>query len=172
MTRVTAEFARLADEDGLTGLANRRAAERALAEFLRDPVAPPVALLFLDIDRFKGINDRHGHATGDRVLRECAQLMRQGSRGRDVVARWGGEEFVLLLAEADLPRAVEVAERIRLAVAKADWETVAPGLLVTLSIGIAASAEVPARDATSLVALADRRLYAAKAAGRDRVVAA
>ncbi|MBK8324374.1 MAG: GGDEF domain-containing protein [Betaproteobacteria bacterium] len=171
MSRVTAEFARLADEDALTGLANRRAGERALADALADPGNAPIALLFLDIDRFKGINDRHGHATGDRVLRECAHLMRQGSRARDLAARWGGEEFLLLLADADLARAVEVAERLRVAVARFDWGTVAPGLVVTLSIGIATSRESPAADPAALVALADRRLYKAKEAGRDRVVA-
>jgi diguanylate cyclase (GGDEF)-like protein len=169
MARVTAELAKLADEDSLTGLANRRAGERVLAAALEGASPAPLALLFIDLDHFKAINDRFGHAMGDRVLRECAQLMRQGSRAQDVAARWGGEEFLLMLVGADAARAGEIAERLRSAVERFDWSALHPALAVTLSIGLASSAE--ATGAGPLLALADARLYAAKSAGRNRVVA-
>jgi diguanylate cyclase len=170
MARVTAELSRLADEDSLTGLANRRAAERALHVALEGPDAAPLALLFIDIDHFKAINDRFGHGMGDRVLRECAQLMRQGSRAQDVAARWGGEEFLLILMGADASRAREIAERLRGAVERFDWTTLDRSLAVTLSIGLASSTEAQAGDANSLLALVDARVYSAKAQGRNRVV--
>lgn len=172
MARVTAELARLADEDALTGLANRRAAERALRAALESPDPQPVSLLYLDLDHFKAVNDRFGHPMGDRVLRECAQLMRQGSRSGDLASRWGGEEFLVILQGADAARAREIAERLRHAIEGFDWHAIEAALGVTTSIGLASSTEVPGHDAHALLALADRRLYAAKAAGRNRVVAA
>jgi diguanylate cyclase (GGDEF)-like protein len=109
---------------------------------------------------------------GDRVLRECAQLMRQGSRVHDIAARWGGEEFLLILMGADASRAGEIAERLRSAVERFDWTPLDESLGVTLSIGLASSAEAKGKDAGALLALADARVYAAKAQGRNRVVAA
>lgn len=171
MARVTAELAKLADEDSLTGLFNRRAAERALRVALEGPNPGTLSLLYIDLDHFKSINDRFGHAMGDRVLRECAQLMRLGSRTQDVAARWGGEEFVLVLVGADAARAAEIAERLRNSVERFDWNALDPGLAVTLSIGLASSAEAHGATPEGLLALADSRLYAAKARGRNRVVA-
>jgi diguanylate cyclase len=171
MAKVTLELARLADEDSLTGLANRRAAERALRSALEGGQTDPLALLFMDLDHFKAINDRFGHAMGDRVLRECAQLMRLGSRSVDLAARWGGEEFLLILVGADAGRAIEIAERLRLAVERFDWAALDPALAVTLSIGLASSSEIARGDAGALLALADARVYAAKAQGRNRIVA-
>src|SRR6185503_10956532 len=124
-----------------------------------------------DIDHFKAINDRFGHGMGDRVLRECAQLMRQGSRSQDVAARWGGEEFMLILVGADAARAGEIAERLRSTVERFDWAVLDSSLAVTLSIGLASSGETRSSDPGALFALADSRVYAAKAAGRNRVVA-
>jgi diguanylate cyclase (GGDEF)-like protein len=169
MARVTAELAKLADEDALTGLANRRAAERVLGAAVAG--AMPLAVLFIDLDHFKSINDRLGHAMGDRVLRECAQLIRLGSRSGDVAARWGGEEFLLVLTGADAGRATEIAERLRVAVERYEWGALDRSLAVTLSIGLACSTEVPAGGAAELLALADARVYAAKKDGRNRVVA-
>jgi diguanylate cyclase len=167
MAKVTAELAKLADEDALTGLANRRAAERALRLHLNG--GAPLAVLFVDLDHFKAINDRFGHAMGDRVLRECAQLMRQGSRTQDVVARWGGEEFLMILGGADAARAHEIAERLRASVERFDWSTLDSRLSLTLSVGLASSGE--AQSLESLLQLADARVYAAKSAGRNQVVA-
>ena len=123
----------------------------------------------LDLDHFKSINDRFGHAMGDRVLRECAQLMRQGSRAGDIVARWGGEEFLLVLLRSDAAGAAEIGERLRRAVERFDWSSLDRSLGVTFSIGLASSHEV--EGAVPLLALADSRVYAAKARGRNRIVA-
>lgn len=171
MARVTAELAKLADEDALTGLPNRRAAERALRAALGSPDPQPVSLLFLDLDHFKRVNDEFGHATGDRVLQECAQIMRQGSRSGDLAARWGGEEFLVILQGADAARAHEIAERLRHAIQHFEWKAIAPALRVTVSIGLSSSPEVDGGDLQALVARADERLYAAKARGRNRVEA-
>jgi diguanylate cyclase (GGDEF)-like protein len=175
MKQVTAELSRLADEDALTGLQNRRAAERKLRDVFSGRSAaptPPISVLFIDLDHFKHINDHFGHAMGDDVLRECARLMRQASRAADIAARWGGEEFILILIDADRARAGEVAERLRDAIAKYDWAQRAPGLKVTCSIGLAAAVECDSPRAETLLALADARLYRAKESGRNRVTSA
>ncbi len=172
MKRVTAELSRLADEDALTGLYNRRAAERALYEAFSRPdgTVPVLALLFIDLDHFKLINDQFGHAMGDTVLRECARQMRQSSRAADMAARWGGEEFVLILNDASRARASEIAERLRDAIASHDWARHDAALSVTCSIGLATAEERDPARVDALVALADARLYRAKQNGRNRVV--
>jgi diguanylate cyclase (GGDEF)-like protein len=98
--------------------------------------------------------------------------MRQGSRSQDIAARWGGEEFLLILLGADASRAEEIAERLRSSVERFDWAGVDRSLAVTFSIGLASSTEASGGDADALLALADARVYAAKASGRNRVVAA
>ena len=171
MKQVTAELSRLADEDALTGLQNRRAAERALRNTLSGSGnVPALTVLFIDLDHFKHINDRFGHAMGDDVLRECARLMRQASRAADVAARWGGEEFMLILMDADRARGGEIAERLRAAIEQYDWPRHAPALKVTCSIGLASAVECAPPRADSLLGLADARLYRAKEAGRNRIV--
>lgn len=162
------ELARLARRDALTGLPNRRALEEELArEAARAARAgAPLSAVALDVDRFKLVNDRHGHAAGDAVLQAIASRAAAALRGGDVLARVGGEEFVALLPGADLARAVEVAERIR---ARIGAEPVGAAGVVTVSLGCAALA--PGEDGRSLLARADARLYEAKRAGRDRVVA-
>jgi diguanylate cyclase (GGDEF)-like protein len=167
MASVTAELARLADEDSLTGLANRRAAERVLRVALGDANASPVALLFIDIDHFKAINDRFGHGMGDRVLRECAQLMRHSSRSQDIAARWGGEEFLLILhgrrcvaCRRDRRAPAQRRRAVRLDHARSR-------LAVTLSIGLASSGEAAGHGAGALLALADARVYSAQGRGAE-----
>ncbi len=154
--------------DPLTGLANRRALAQRLAALLGDAAAAgqPVALAMLDLDRFKQINDRHGHLVGDRVLVATAQLLRECVRHGDLVARIGGEEFLTVLPDADAARAREICERIRQRVAGHDWSAMAPGLTVTLSAGLAGT---PPYDETALTTRADAALYRAKAGGRNRV---
>lgn len=154
--------------DPLTGLYNRRAVDQRVAALLRDAEAAgqPVALAMLDLDRFKQINDRHGHLVGDRVLVATAQLLRECVRHGDLLARIGGEEFLAVLPDADAVHAREICERIRQRVAGHDWAALAPGLVVTLSAGLASS---PPYDETALTTRADAALYRAKAAGRDRV---
>ena len=162
--------------DPLTGVNNRRFFDQRLLEEVARAQrhALPLACLLLDIDRFKNINDAHGHQVGDRVLIKTASLMRAQLRGSDLLARYGGEEFTALLTHTDCGAALEIAERIRKTVA--EHEFIIPeqdNLRVTLSIGVALL-EAPGTDiqeeSTRLVACADHALYAAKNGGRNRVM--
>ncbi len=155
----------LAVTDALTGLRNRRYVRRHLDSLLRSGAA--VSVLLIDADRFKSLNDRHGHAAGDAALREIAFRLREHLRAADVVARYGGEEFLVVMAGTGLEEAQAVAERLRASVA--DTPVVVPGhmLPVTVSIGIAVTHGEAAAD--DLVAAADAALYRAKDSGRNRV---
>lgn len=160
-----AQLERLADEDPLTGLPNRRRMERALADaphYL--PAASSFALI--DVDHFKHVNDRYGHIVGDRVLARLARLLTRGTRPTDLVARVGGEEFAVLLAD-DVARTAQALERVRGVIAAETWDDLAPGLHVTVSIGL-----VPLHLGESLTAVLERAdvpLYEAKRNGRDQV---
>jgi diguanylate cyclase (GGDEF)-like protein len=162
-------LARLAREDALTRLPNRRAFDEALAlEVARAAGSGrPLAALVLDVDHFKRVNDGHGHAAGDAVLVEVAARAAAALRSGDLLARIGGEEFAALLPGADLGAAREAGERIRAAVAGEPVAAAGRQLGVTVSIGCAALAA--GEGGWALLARADERLYAAKAAGRDRV---
>jgi diguanylate cyclase (GGDEF)-like protein len=164
-----AEFAASAERDPLTGLGNRRHLQRRFAELLPAGLASEreLAVAQIDIDHFKTINDTHGHALGDRVLVQLAQLLRDNSRAGDVLVRHGGEEFVVVLPGMSLQRASEVCERLRARVAEHPWGREAPGLAVTISIGLCAA---PPSDAATLMLRADEALYRAKRAGRNRLV--
>ena len=159
--------------DPLTGTANRRGFERALAIELErsERRGRPCALVIVDLDDFKQVNDRHGHDVGDDVLVTLADRLRESVRSADTVARLGGEEFALLLPETDLPGAVAVAERARLAF-EAGGVPLGRGdrLAVTASFG--AAAFPTSRDRTALMREADQALYTAKRLGKNRVVAA
>ncbi len=151
--------------DELTGVANRRgmlaALGRAFARAARS--GHPLALLMVDIDHFKDVNDRHGHAEGDAALVRVARLLVDGVRLGDTVARWGGEEFCVLLPRCDEEGALHLAERLRAAVAASGEPA------VTISVGVALVE--PARETPSQALVrADRALYKAKRDGRDRVV--
>ena len=170
LARLTSQWARQATQDPLTGLANRRAFERWLSEhWPRVEQGQTLAVVLLDLDHFKQINDRFGHPLGDEVLKAVAVTLQQHSRGTDLAVRYGGEEFLLALADTDLPQAVMLAERVREALSREPWPALAPELRVTASIGVAGAGEVLSPEA--LLALADRRLYVAKYGGRDRIVA-
>lgn len=163
------ELERAAHEDALTGLHNRRHADamlQTLAESARHD-GRPLVLAMADVDHFKRINDEYGHAVGDRVLQQLALLLRQGLRGADLLARIGGEEFLIALLNMGTTRAQEVCERLRQSVAAHEWDALAPGLRVTVSIGVAAADE--AVDAQRMFERADRALYAAKKGGRNRI---
>ena len=165
-----AELERQTREDALTGVFNRRYLDAQLAteweRALRFGRALTVAMV--DIDHFKAVNDRFSHAVGDEVLRTVARLLRENTRGVDVVARYGGEEFCLILVETRAEEAARLCDRLRGLIADYDWSTIRPGIAVTVSIGVAGLHEgADAPDA--LLAAADVRLYAAKHAGRNRV---
>jgi len=164
--------------DELTALLNRRGffqiAEREFERALR--FGRPLSALMLDIDRFKAINDTHGHAAGDVALQALAECVRRNTRGIDVAGRYGGEEFVLLLPEIHLPGAVQIAERLHNSVAglsipisRENGDVAPADLRITVSIGVAAlSKDVP--SLTDLLGRADQALYRAKDSGRNRVV--
>jgi diguanylate cyclase len=171
LARLTSQWAREASEDPLTGLGNRRALQAWLFEHLpRVEQGETLALVLLDLDHFKQINDRFGHGVGDEVLMKVARLLGEGCRGHDRAVRYGGEEFVLALAGTSREGATDMAERVRQAVADHGWTAVSPGLRVTASLGVADASE--AAEPQALLTLADKRLYAAKLGGRNRVVAA
>lgn len=165
-----AEWGRMAHEDALTGLHNRRHAEFALPLLLERARtdAVPVALAMLDIDHFKHVNDTLGHGTGDRVLQQVALLLRSQLRGADLIARVGGEEFMLVFVGTPPDLALEVCERLLRAVRAHGWGSLAPALRITVSMGLACGE--PGQDPRALVEAADQALYGAKRGGRDQVV--
>jgi len=149
---------RLARTDSLTGVPNRRAWDEELPRELARAAwsGQPMCVALLDLDHFKQYNDRHGHQAGDRFLKEAAAAWQAVVRKTDMVTRYGGEEFAILLPDCDLEDAMEIADRLRTAQPEG-----------TCSLGIA---QWDGReDVTALVARADRALYAAKEAGRDRI---
>lgn len=159
-----------ANSDPLTGLLNRRALLESLNE-LSTFKDQRHALLMLDIDNFKGINDQHGHLIGDRVIRFVADVIRQHTRGQDTPCRFGGEEFAVLLPETHLAGALTVAEKIRSVVASAKLVRATnqePLGQVTISGGVASYR--PHEDSLELMDRADRALYLAKAEGRNKVL--
>jgi two-component system, cell cycle response regulator len=166
------ELDRISRTDALTGLRNRRHVEEYLARLvsLVRRNAQPIAVLLVDIDHFKSVNDRYGHDAGDAVLREVAERMAGSVRLEDMVGRWGGEEFLVVLPNTAADGAAELAERLRQVVAGAPCRLDdGDAVQVTISVGAAASLT---DDAGTMVRTADAALYEAKAAGRDRVVVA
>lgn len=157
--------------DPLTGLFNRRAMDAHLATLVASKDRPVTSVLVIDIDNFKKINDEYGHAVGDSVIRNVADLVRKSIRGHDLAARFGGEEFVVILADTPASGAMTVAESLRLRIEllrlkrTRDGEHLAP---ITASIGV--SEMLTDDTAETLVTRADDALYAAKNAGRNRVV--
>ena len=169
LARLTSQWQRLASTDPLTGLANRRALEQWMSDIRpRVELGESLIVLLHDMDHFKAINDRFGHGVGDDVLRQVATLINANCRPNDLAVRYGGEEFLLALIGVEYEAAVEVAERLRTSVQAFTWTAIASELRVTISVGVAHAAE--AHDTTALLTLADRRLYAAKHGGRNRVV--
>jgi diguanylate cyclase (GGDEF)-like protein len=160
----------LAAEDDLTKTFNRRHFfQMAEIEWERSRRhARPLALLILDVDNFKAVNDRYGHVAGDGLLRSIAKQCRLCLRKTDLLGRFGGDEFVILLSETDVDGATETAERIRRAIEATSVEISGMDIRITASVGLASlSSESPSVDA--LLAGADAALYAAKKKGRNRV---
>lgn len=167
--QMTAHLRLQATTDGLTGLLNRRSFDQIFAEVCHRPGPDQrVGLIIMDIDRFKSINDTYGHAIGDTVLKSVAEIVGRSVRSTDLVARFGGEEFAILVEHASAEVLSRVGESLRKAVAETDIP-VEPGrmLNVTASFGIASGST--GRKPDDLFRAADKALYAAKAAGRNRV---
>lgn len=167
------ELEKTAKVDALTGLANRRAFDAFLAEALKTGKrgGTPVALLLLDVDKFKLVNDRHGHQVGDEVLRYLGRLLRASVRESDLAARYGGEELMLVLHDAPRQAAAERADRLRRAIAAKRVPAGGINLPITVSIGVAVY-EPPAgplSQPTHLIRAADLAVYAAKSGGRNCV---
>ncbi|HWI71225.1 MAG TPA: diguanylate cyclase [Baekduia sp.] len=156
-----------AERDWLTGLYNRRYLDATLERMRDDVLHAPLSLAVLDLDHFKSVNDRFGHHAGDRVLARAAELLKENVRATDIVARAGGEEFVVVMPWTDVADATACAERLRSAIASEPWSRIAVGMSITTSIGLVTSATTTDIDTT--IRLADRRLYAAKSAGRNRI---
>jgi diguanylate cyclase (GGDEF)-like protein len=171
--RLEGELRHVAETDALTGLANRRSLIRALAREFRRARRHDhgLAVLIFDLDRFKAVNDTHGHATGDAVLRETARRALGGVRDEDTVGRIGGEEFVVVLPETDQAGARHAAERLRLAIG--DRPMAVNGLELTVTVSVGAATLHPLDEGHKvLLGRADEALYDAKQAGRNRVAIA
>jgi diguanylate cyclase (GGDEF)-like protein len=168
MRREHTQARRLADIDPLTGVFNRRAWARRFVELQERTLArgESLSLLFLDLDRFKDINDRFGHDAGDRALQTMAAVMREELRDVDEIGRYGGEEFVVALPGVGARRAMQIAERIRGRLQQ--LASAAGGGLPTASIGVASTLGGQGIDA--LIRRADQAMYAAKKGGRNRSV--
>jgi diguanylate cyclase (GGDEF)-like protein len=170
--RESVRFREMAQRDALTGLHNRRYVDEQLALLLERAAGrrTPLSVALVDLDHFKRINDTFSHATGDVVLQQIATLLDEAAVGPAVAARLGGEEFLLILPDADADEAMRRCEQLRQAIAAHAWTPVTGEIPVTASIGVTTVAD---RDSTpsALLAQADRNLYAAKRSGRNRVIA-
>ena len=155
--------------DALTGVGNRRAADAALKAQVAAALTTRKCFLvaYLDIDHFKSVNDEHGHQIGDMVLQKLGQILRDNIRPSDQVFRFGGEEFVLILADQQLEHGEKTCERLRQKIRSHAWGKICADLSITGSFGLAKWANEPNEDA--VMARADRALYLAKDQGRDRV---
>jgi diguanylate cyclase len=175
-SRLVVNLRKLASHDELTGLYNRRAMDDLLKEETdrHQRYGRPAALVMLDVDHFKSINDSYGHLVGDDVLRWLAQLLRDTIRTADIPARYGGEELAIILPEVNSRQALGMAERVRGRVAACPFTSrgrdgSAIQIPITVSLGVASLPD-DALSAAALIAAADRGLYAAKHGGRNRAV--
>jgi len=169
--RLLAELQHRSRHDGLTGVLNRRATEEALAEQLARSrrSAEPFVVMMLDMDHFKAINDRLGHAVGDLALKHAAALLAGVLREGDRLGRFGGEEFLVLLPGATLAQAEPLAERLRAALAQAPLVHAGASVKLSISIGLAEWHGAAGEEVSRLLVRADVALYQAKQRGRDRV---
>jgi diguanylate cyclase (GGDEF)-like protein len=166
---LVAELAELSLRDPLTGLYNRRHADHELPRLVASAERhrQPLALAMADLDHFKQVNDDNSYSIGDEVLRRFSAIMTENARGADVITRYGGEEFLLVMPQTSLDQARVLCERLRIEVERYPWQEVAGGLQLTVSIGVA---DTVAHDGLiPLVAAADAALHQAKRTGRNRV---
>ncbi|HUJ85345.1 MAG TPA: GGDEF domain-containing protein, partial [Burkholderiales bacterium] len=163
------QIQQLVHTDELTRAFNRRSLLARLEEELSraERTKVPFCIAMLDLDHFKAVNDGHGHAAGDQVLRGFADAVRSVMRKTDIFGRYGGEEFLMILTASELVGTVRALERVRAALAARDWNGLAPGLKVTVSAGVGAWRQGESLE--QLLARADGALYHAKRSGRDRI---
>jgi diguanylate cyclase (GGDEF)-like protein len=168
LAEANARLENLATIDGLTGLKNHRAFQERLEQEMRGSARylTPLSLILMDVDAFKAYNDTFGHPAGDGVLKQVAAILSSTARVTDLVARYGGEEFVVVLPQTDAAGALDLAERMRVAIESATW----PNRPVTASFGVA-SLSSKVTTATEIIANADTALYVSKHHGRNRVTA-
>ena len=160
----------LAEHDGLTGLFNRHYALNRIDQTAASGTLCECCVAILDIDHFKRINDTFGHGIGDAVLRAISALLNQSARDADVLARWGGEEFLMYLPGMNGSQSLSVLQRLRQRASEHDWARIAPQLKVSFSAGVAQCA--PRERWMQALLRADEALYRAKRSGRDRIVVA
>jgi diguanylate cyclase (GGDEF)-like protein len=165
MESTSRQFERLSQQDPLTGIANRRCFEERLGRLLAACDGAPLCVALIDVDRFKAINDGFSHQAGDEVLRNISDILVAEVRSQDLAARLAGDEFVLILAGVDAPQGQRVCERVRLAVERFPWLTIAPQLRVTVSVGAATA--VDGDSVESLLHRADAAMYGDKERCRD-----
>lgn len=170
LNAATEKLALQAGSDELTGLINRREFMRVLGSELNrsSHSAIPFCVALLDIDHFKQINDRYGHAVGDIVLSTAARIFRQSVRASDMCARYGGEEFTILITTSDFEGAAKMLDRLRENLENHDWDTIGPKMRVTVSVGLTIWA--PGDNETEILRRADSAMYRAKHQGRNRVI--
>lgn len=159
----------LAMRDSLTQLYNRRIFDETLAQKLKCPDLHPISLLIIDLDNFKQVNDTFGHQAGDQVLKVFAKILKESCRGHDLVARFGGEEFAIILSQTKAATAHAVAQRIRNRLEKAAFTFDGRQLRMTASIGLATCNSGSSIFTSNLVKQADRALYQAKRTGKNKV---
>jgi two-component system, cell cycle response regulator len=171
---VNKKLRKLSITDGLTELFNHRHVHELLhEEFERsNRTGDPIAVVMLDLDRFKQVNDTYGHPTGDVILYETATILRETAREIDMIGRYGGEEFIAILPDATEEAAARFAERVREAVVSHVYRDESTEVRMTLSAGVASHPEYPVDNPDLLIKRADEALYSAKSGGRNRVVRA
>jgi two-component system, cell cycle response regulator len=174
LEEVNRQLRLLSITDGLTGLFNHRHVHELLREeFERSKRSgEPLAVTMMDLDRFKQLNDTHGHPTGDVVLSETARLLRETAREVDMIGRYGGEEFIAILPEANEEAVTQFAERVRAAVEEYEYRNDDKRIHMTLSAGVASATASELERPDDLIKIADRALYEAKESGRNRVIRA
>jgi two-component system, cell cycle response regulator len=166
------ELHRDARTDALTGLSNRRAMqERGPIEMKRaNRSGAPVSVIVCDLDHFKSVNDQYGHEVGDATLATVAKVLHSALRGNDAIGRWGGEEFIVMLAETNGPVAAEVAERMRSAIEATKFDRYPGRVTISLGVSTLRVVETPIGAWDTLLKDADQLLYRAKSEGRNRVI--